>query len=128
VRKIKNIELIAIVSCLIFAVAISLYHLSYGGYLGLSLNAWYLIWALAENGFSLSLCAIIGSLTTGLLQFIFRWLFVPYFAIKLLYHISVYGQVYIISGSAWNWLWSFELVILILVGLFCCVIYLKTEK
>jgi hypothetical protein len=122
-----KIELIAIAGCLLFAVAISLYHLSYPGFLGLSCKAWNLVWAIAENGFSLLLCTITAWLTTGSMRFMFTWIAAAYFPIKILYHISCYSGVYLFSKEGWECIWSIEVVLLLLIGLICCAIYIKND-
>jgi hypothetical protein len=124
----RLIELIAIVTCLFFAVAMSLYHLSFNGYLGLSTKNWILVWAIAENGLPISLSVIVSLKTEKLVRFLFRWLMPIYFIIRFTYHLSCYYNVNWITKESRDQIWSFELVILILIGLFCCAIYLKTEK
>jgi hypothetical protein len=124
-KKIDMIEFIAIVICLIFAIAITLYHVSYSGYLGLSEKAWSLVWALSENGLSLTMCVIIGVYFSGTIGKLFRWLFIPYFSLKLIYHISCYSGIYLLSKGMWSNLWSAVLVLIFIVGLFMVFIKIR---
>jgi hypothetical protein len=124
----KHIELIAVVTCLVFAVAMSFYHLFSTESLGLSSKTWALIWAIIENGLPISICIVVSLLTTGFTKFIFKWLFPVYFFLRFFYHLSCYLGIYLISQQGWKWLYSIELVILIIVGLICCVFYLRTEN
>jgi hypothetical protein len=127
IRKDK-IELIAIVTCLLCAVAMCFYNLSSDGFLGLSTKKWNLIWAISENVFPIFLCIGLSFYFEGVIQFLLRWLFVLYFAIRLIYHISCYCNIYMFSPKAWNIIWGIELVLLILSGLFVSIILMIKEK
>jgi len=120
----RRIETIAVVICLLFAIAISLYHVSYEGYLGLSNRFWGSLWAISENGLSLTLCFLVVIYSYGILQKLFTWLFIPYFSIKLIYHFSCYSKIYLINSEAWRYVWSIVLVALIISSL----IYILTKQ
>ena len=120
-KKIDFIELIAVVSCLIFAAVISLYHLSYDGYCGLSETQWGTVWAISENGFSLVLCVFLSILSYGIMKILFKWVFIPYFILKLIYHFSCYSGIILLKKETWSVIWSVMLVILLAFGLFYCV-------
>jgi len=110
----RKIETIAVVICLLFAIAISLYHVSYEGFLGLSDNFWGSLWAISENGLSLTLSFLVGIYSYGILRNLFTWVFVPYFTVKLVYHFSCYSEVYFMGSDSWRFVWSLILVCLIL--------------
>jgi hypothetical protein len=120
-KKVDYIELIAIAGCLIFAVAISLYHIADkdSGYLGLSISFWRSVWAIAENSFSLLLVIMMamGMYLSSLGRKMFKYVFTPYFAMKLIYHFSCYSGWYLFSEDRWEKIWSAILVILIISGL-----------
>jgi hypothetical protein len=116
-KKLNMIELISYVISLLFALAISLYHVSYDGYLGLSESTWGSVWALSENGFSLTLCVIVFLFTFGILRSLFKYVFIPYFTLKLIYHISCYSGIYICSPDTWIYIWSSVCVLLFICGL-----------
>jgi len=58
-RKVDLIETLIVIVCSIFIVTLSLYHMSFNGYLGLSEKTWGLIWSLSENGLMLTLSFIL---------------------------------------------------------------------
>jgi hypothetical protein len=122
VKRINWFEFGFISICMLFIVAISLYHISYDGYLKLPESTWNTIWAIAENGFSLTLCALIVILTAGILRLTFKWVFIPYFILKLIYHISCYAKVYLLSETTWEYIWSIVLVLIIIASLTYCLI------
>lgn len=124
-KKTDLIEIIPVAVCLLFAIAISLYHVSYEGYLGLPLKFWRATWAISENGFALVLCFIISLNTIGVMQMIFRWVFMPYFILKLIYHLSCYSGVYLFSVDTWENIWSVILVMLFIVSLVYCLILIR---
>lgn len=114
------IEIVPVALCLIFAIVISLYHLSFDGYLGLSRESWNMVWSITENCFALTLCFLIGIYFSGALKILFRFVFIPYFIIKLAYHFSCLSGVYILPSNVWEVLWSITLVILFIVTLVYC--------
>jgi hypothetical protein len=121
-------EKITIALCLIFSIAITLYHISYEGYKGLTEAQWGSIWAISENGLSLILCAIISILSYGMLKVTMRYLFLPYFFLKLIYHFSCYSGLVLISPEAWNRVWSVVLICQIIVSLFYCLILIHKKN
>jgi hypothetical protein len=127
-KKIKWIEFFTIISCIIFAIAISLFHLSSNGEDGLTPAKWGVIWTISENGLAISLCLMISFLVEGLIKIIFRWVFIPYFAIKLLYHISCYSGIYFLPIIVWSWIWTIELIVWLIITFILCIIYLIYEK
>lgn len=116
-KRVNLIEIVPVAMCLLFAIAISLYHVSFEGYLGLSEKSWGAVWAIAENGFSLLLCSIVILNTSGVMKVIFKWVFVPYFVMKLVYHISCYSGLHLFSVDIWEIVWSSVLVILLIASL-----------
>ncbi len=116
-KRVNLIEIVPVALCLLFAVAISLYHVSFEGYLGLSERTWGTVWAIAENGFSLLLCGIVIINTYGVMKIVFKWVFVPYFVLKLIYHISCYSGIYLFSVDTWEVIWGYVLAILFVVSL-----------
>ncbi len=119
------IEIVPVALCLLFAVVISLYHVSFDGYLELSEQTWGTVWAIAENGFSLLLCGIVIINTSGLVSKLFQWVFIPYFVLKLIYHISCYSGIYLFSVDTWEVVWSSVLVILFIVSLIYTLILIR---
>ena len=105
---------------MLFVTAMSLYHISYSGYLGLSDKAWNTVWAIAENGFCLTLCFLAGQLIGGGLKLLFNWLFIPYFTLKLMYHVSCYSGWHLFEVETWGHIWSVVLVIMIIGSLIFC--------
>jgi hypothetical protein len=123
----KLIELIAIVTAIIFAVAMSFYHLFSTESTFLTREGWTLVWAIVENGLPISLCVIISLLTIGSVRFIFRWLFPTYFLVRFIYHLSCYLQIFVVSDKVWNWIWSIEMFALIAISFIICKAYIKTK-
>jgi hypothetical protein len=127
-KRVNLIEIVPVALCLLFAVAISLYHVSFDGYMGFSEKSWGTVWAIAENGFSLLLCGIVIINTSGLLSQIFKWVFVPYFVLKLIYHISCYSGIYLFSVDTWRDVWSVVLVIFFIVSLIYTLILIRKRN
>lgn len=126
-RKIDLIEVYAVVACLLFAITISLYHVSFDGYLGLSERTWSVVWAVSENGFALILCHIVSIYLCGVVRKVFRYVLMPYFILKLIYHVSCYSGLYLMSKEAWEELWSYVLVVLIIVCLAYCINLIRKD-
>jgi hypothetical protein len=126
-RKVDTIELIAVVVCLLFAIAISLYHLSYEGYLGLSESSWGTVWAISENGFSLSLVTMIGIgvYLSEVIRKIFKFVFIPYFILKLIYHYSCYSGKILLPEDSWRNVWSVALVWLLAGTFLICLLSIR---
>lgn len=124
-KKIDVIEVCSIVTCLMFVIAISLYHVSYDGYLGLKERTWSVVWAVSENGFALALCVIVGFHSYGVVRRMFRYVLIPYFVLKLAYHVSCYSGLYLMSKKEWEGLWSYMLVALIILCLAYCLNLIK---
>jgi hypothetical protein len=124
-KKTDLIEIVPVAVCLLFAIAISLYHVSFEGYLGLSLKSWQSVWAVSENGFSLALCGLVLIYSTGVLNKLIKFVFIPYFALKLIYHFSCYSGVYLWSTGTWESIWSYVLVILFIVSLVYCFVLIR---
>ena len=124
-RRYDMIEVYSVAICMTFAVAISLYHVSFDGYLGLSDKFWGAVWAISENGFAMFLCILISTYFSGTIQKIFRYVFVPYFALKLIYHFSCYSGIYITSERAWESLWIVVVVLLFVVSLIYCLFLIR---
>jgi hypothetical protein len=124
-KKTDLIEIVPVAVCLLFAIAISLYHVSFEGYLGLSLKFWRSVWAISENGFSLALCVLVLIYSSGILNKLIKFVFIPYFALKLIYHLSCYSGIYLFSVDTWESIWSYVLVILFIVSLVYCLILIR---
>jgi hypothetical protein len=118
----EKIGFIAVVGCFIFATAISFYHKSYEGYLGLSVKEWNLIWSITENGFPVFLM-ILMSLLVSMFKIEF-WLFALYFLLRMGYHISCYCGIYVMNKESWSEFWSIELQIFAFIITVCCAITL----
>ena len=114
--------------CLMFAVIISLYHVSYNGFLGLSDKIWGSVWAISENGFMLTLSIIIILFNYGVIRTLFKYVFIPYFTIKLIYHFSCLSGVYLLAKGAWSNLWSIICVSLFILCLVMCLQIIKKRK
>lgn len=119
--KIDWIELLFIVTCLLFTLAISLYHISYNGFLSLSESEWGTVWAISENGLSIMMSIIIAIYSYGSIKKLFKYLFIPYFSLKLIYHASCYSGWYLMSLSAWESVWSIAMLVMIIAG-FCIIL------
>lgn len=115
-KRIDMIEGFFVIMSMLFVIAISLYHVSFNGYLGLSDSTWGTIWAISENGFSLMLCSIIVLNTSGMIRQLFSKVFIPYFVLKLVYHISCYSGLYLFKVKTWENIWSTVLVLLFVIS------------
>ncbi len=115
--KIDIVESVVIVICLIFIIAMSFYHISFNGYLGIGEKTWDVIWAFSENGLLLFMSYLISMLTAGVLRMFFQWIFIPYFSLKLIYHLSCYSGIYLFSPQVWGNIWSVVLVFIFLIFL-----------
>lgn len=124
-RKVDLFEVLIIVGCLLFTIAISLYHLSFDGYLGLSATFWDAEWSIAENGLLLFLSFIVLLLTSGIIKNAFRYVLMPYFALKLVYQFSCYSGIYFWSTQVWENIWSCVLIIQIVLGIVYCLIKVR---
>jgi hypothetical protein len=120
-------EIIMVSVCLIFAVIMSLYHISYNNYLGISERTWNVVWAVAQDGFSVALCIIISLLSVDIMKIVFRWVFIPYFLIKLIYDFSCFSGNYFLSKSTWVDIWSIVIVVIIMIGAVFCLIKLNSD-
>ena len=117
VQKIDWLEILIVALCIIFATTISLYHISYDGYLKLSSSEWNIVWAISENSITVIMSFLLVIFTAGAMKVLFKWLFVPYFIVKLTYHISCFAQIYLWSKEKWEIIWSTICVVLILSSL-----------
>lgn len=111
-RQKDKIGLIALIACLVFAVVISLYHVR-----GNDSKLWSLLWVSSENSLMLTMSLYIAYLSDGFLKIFFRWVFPPYFVIKLVYHFCCYVGFYLMSPEMWSVLWSGIAVAGLLAGL-----------
>jgi len=109
-----KLETIAVIFSLLFMIAISLYHVSYEGFLGLSNLFWESLWAISNNGILLTMSFLVILYSFGVIRLLFIWVFIPYFLLKLIYQFSVYSEIYIISPKAWESVWSGLLVFIII--------------
>lgn len=135
VKKINWQEIIIIVPPIVFLVFITMYHLSYYGYLGFPKSVWKSVYAIANNGLFLSLCITIIILIQAIknnslgnyqrIKNMFWIVFVPYFTLKIIYDVTCYLNIYITSKDVWEDIWSIALVLLIFV---CLSIYFIMPK
>ena len=116
-RQKEKIGLITLIVSLIFAIVISLYHLT-----GDDSKLWSALWALSENGLLLTLSLYAAYLSEGFMKVFFQWVLPPYFIIKLMYHLSCYVGIYLISPEAWSVLWSGIAASYLACGAICCLI------
>jgi hypothetical protein len=123
-KKFDLIETLTVSSCLLFTIAISLYHLSHEGYLGLSEKQWGVVWSISEEGLTLTLCTVIFLFATGFIKWFFGGLLV-YLGIKIIYHVSCFSGIYLFPKFTWENVWSIILVVLLIFGLFYCLYLLK---
>jgi len=125
--KFEKLEMILILLCFIFAIIISLFHLSFAGFLGLSKERWNVVWAFSENGLGLVMSILLWFFSYGAIKKLFLYLFIPYFLVKLIYHFSCYANIYLWSKEKWDITWSFVCVICILFGLFYFIVAIKQK-
>jgi len=123
-KKIDSIEILMVSFCLLFTVLISLYHLSFEGYLGLTEKQWAVVWAISEEGLTFTLCTIIFLFATRFIKWFFGGL-LTYLGLKIIYHISCFGSFYLFSKETWVELWSIVLVILLIFILCYCLHLIK---
>ncbi len=121
-RKIDLIEIVPVALCMLFAIAISLYHVSFDGFLGLSKHFWGATWAISENGFALMLCWLLSLHVTDIMRAIFKYVFIPYFTLKLIYHFSCYSGIYFLAKETWVFIWSVACICLLISCLVYCLI------
>lgn len=120
-RRNDAIGLVVVALCLIFAITISLYHISYGETLKK-------MWIFCDNGLPLVLSLYVSFLTRGFIKIFFRWVFPPYFVAKLVYHLSCVVGVYLMPQEAWEGLWSVFVVSLLVSGIIYCLILYKSQN
>jgi hypothetical protein len=126
-KRIEWIEFAILVICLLFIIVISLYHISYDGYLQILGKTWDVIWAVSNDGLMMTMSLIISLLSIGLVKKIFRWVFVPYFILKLVYDISCFSGVVFFEKAIWEDIWSYVLVISLTIFLFLCTIQIQRK-
>lgn len=127
-RSFDLLEFTLITIPMVFLTILSLYHLSHEGYLGLSEKMWGLIWAISENGLAITMSIIISILAYGIIKIFFRWVLVPYFLLRLLYHITCYTGWFMWSEAKWANVWSIVLIIFILLALVYCIYLIKLKN
>jgi hypothetical protein len=110
-KSIDTTALILVAIGLFFLVALSMYNLSHEGYLRLSEKTWKGIWVFAENGILIFLCLLVSLLTYGTLKDIFRWVFIPYFIIRIAYYLSCYLGFVTFSNDAWSIILVAEIIV-----------------
>jgi|WetSurMetagenome_2_1015567.scaffolds.fasta_scaffold372131_2 hypothetical protein len=120
-RSINSREFYIVFISLLLLIVISLYHISREGFLGLSVAKWSVVWVICENGILLLFSILGGIYFLGLIRKIFRWVFTPYFIVKLVYQFSCFAGVYIFSSATWEVIWSFICVAIIVTGIFLCI-------
>jgi len=130
VKKVDILEFLVVILSLLFIFVISAYHLSYNGFEGLTTKQWNVIWAIAENSISLLMASLVSIYSgVGTIRLLFKWIFIPYFIIKLIYHYSAFGQIYIISEKWWENIWSFICTFLLTIGVgYCLNLIMRNRK
>lgn len=121
------VDVIVVMACSLFAIAISAYHLSFNGYLGLGTKQWEIVYILSENSFSLLMCFVIIIGFSGIIRKVF-YIFVGYFIVKLIYHFSCYSGIYLFSPKTWDDIWSVILVFFIIIGCLCVIQLIRRRK
>lgn len=116
---------ISISVTLICTIALSLYHNSYEGFLGLTVVGWNIVWSIAVNFITLSLIVFAMTKAERFERLFLGWVFIPYFIVKFIYDISAYGQIHIFKQNLWNFAWDVLLVDLFLSGLVFSLIMFK---
>ena len=124
VQKIDWIEFLVVAVALFFATALCLFHISDEGYLGLKSYQWDMIWAVSENGLTLWMSIIIVMLSGGIIKNVFKYIFIPYFILKMYYHIRCYSNVHMLKDR-WEDIWSVACVLLLVVGMSCCLLLIR---
>lgn len=105
VKKYNWSEIMIVLITMIFIVAISTYHSSYNGKFSLSLSDWNTLGMITLNLFILFIVWLVGYITSGIIRITF-WGLVPYFIVKLIYHISCELGIYLKSKEWWESLFS----------------------
>ena len=111
----------------LFEILLALYNLSSDKFLWLSAKAWDFIWVLAENGLAILMAVIIAQLTSGVFRKFILFTLVPYFTVRLVYHVTTYTGIYFMSPKDWSALWSVICVLVFLLGLNYCRIIIKND-
>jgi len=103
-NKIKKnmVENIALIMSGLFIVAVSLYHISFEGFMGLTKKAWYCIWDLSETGLLLAMCLIITSSCTGFVKMLFGWPVMFYLIFRTFYYLSCHSGIYVMTTNNWS--------------------------
>jgi len=128
-RKVNVLEVSAVVLLLIFTIIISLYHISYDGFKGLTEKEWDLVWAIAENSLTLIISTLVSIFAGyGVLRLMFNYIFIPYFIIKLFYHFTVFAGIHTFSIEYWENIWSWICVGLLGSGLYYCLMSIKKVR
>jgi hypothetical protein len=110
------LEIVIVTLCIVSSILLSFYHMSYDGYLGISGKTWDILWAISENALALISSIIIFLFTYGAIKKLFLF-FIPYFIVRLIYHISCYSGIYLFSRKKWELIWGGICAIIILLGL-----------
>ena len=105
-----------VLTSIILLIITTLYNVSRDGMFGLSAAQWNIAWAISENGMLLLFSILQGMTKIGIIRYVFRWVFIPLFTVKLIYHISCFAGVYLLSPHTWEVIWSFACGAAILTG------------
>jgi hypothetical protein len=123
-RKLENI---AIVLALLSSIALSLYHISEEGFLGLTAIGWAIVWSVAVNLLSISFVTYIIAKERGLLRWFWGVTFLPYFVVKMLYDLSAYSSLHEVATRYENYL-SLLMIDFVLIGMVFYLIKFYREK
>lgn len=127
--KADALEIPVVVLLLLFIIVISLYHISYDGFEGLTSAEWNIVWAIAENSLTLIMSFLIRVFAgSGILRLMFSWIFIPYFIIKLFYHFTVFAEIHTLSKESWENIWSWICWVLLGSGLLYGLALIKKYK
>jgi hypothetical protein len=128
-HKVDVVEISAVVLLLIFTIVIGQYHISYDRFRGLSYSEWNTVWAIAENFLTLIMSTLVSIYAgSGMLRLMFNYIFIPYFAVKLFYHFTMFAGIHTLSKESWENIWSWICWILLNTGLFYCLMLIKKYR
>ncbi len=126
---VKRLALFVVGIWSLFAVMISLYHMSVPGWLQINNAGWDTIWASSETGLSLFLCVLILILLKErqldyksrynyrLTRRFFFIVVIPYYSIKFFYTLICYRGIYLFSSDHWKMIWGVICVLVLLASL-----------
>lgn len=109
------------IGCLLIITA-SLYHTSFNGYLKLSKESWDCIWAVSQEGLLIYSFSLVIILSYGKIKTFFKYVLIPYCILKVIYHLSCYAGIYLISIETWEDIFSYLCPVICLIGIILIVL------